>query len=108
MSDGTNDSNIATVSIAVGGNFGPRTNLDESPQNGMLLTGALTLSQPLTVDHELIYRSDTVDPHPIVVLETSLLSSERKRGQDSLFANSSDVRTCGRPRGRSVDPRPSR
>ena len=75
VSDGANDSNIATVSIAVGGNFGPRTNLDESPQNGMLLNGALTLSHPLTLGHELVYRSDTVDPHPNVVLETSLLSS---------------------------------
>lgn len=75
VSDGTNDSNVATVSIAVGGNFGPRTNLDESPQNAMLMTGAMTLSQPLTLGHELVYRSDTVDPYPIVVLETSLLSS---------------------------------
>jgi hypothetical protein len=75
VSDGTNDSNIATVTVAVGGNFGPRTNLDESPQNAMLMTGALTLTQPLTLGHQLVYRSDTVNPYPLVVLETSLLAS---------------------------------
>jgi RHS repeat-associated protein len=75
VNDGGADSNVATVSIAVGGNFGVRTNLDESPAGAMLLTGALALSQPLTLGHELVYRSDTVNPHPIVVLETSLLSS---------------------------------
>jgi len=75
VNDGSNDSNIATVTVAVGGNFGPRTNLDEVPANAMLMTGALTLAQPLSLGHSLVYRSDTVDPHPIVVLETSLLAS---------------------------------
>ncbi|MCY2994252.1 MAG: hypothetical protein NTY19_41215 [Planctomycetota bacterium] len=36
------------------------------------------------------------------------LTGTNQRGQDSLFANSSNNRICGRPRGRSVDAKPSR
>ena len=64
-----------TVSIAVGGNFGVRTNQDDLPANGMLMTGGLTITQPLTLGHQLVYRSDTVNPRPVVVVETSLLST---------------------------------
>ena len=73
VNDGSLDSNVATVSIAVGGNTGARTNVDEIPRDGMLLTGGLTLSQPLLMDQNLVYRSDSY-PHPVVVVETSLLS----------------------------------
>jgi len=78
--DGSSDSNIVTVSIAVGGNFGVRTNQDDLPQGAtqgspMLQTGGLTLTQPLTLGHQLVYRSDTVNPRPVVVVETSLLAT---------------------------------
>lgn len=72
VNDGVQDSNMATVTIAVGGNFGPRTNLDDVPLDAMEMTGGLALSQPLTLGHELVYRSDTVNPRPVVAIETSL------------------------------------
>lgn len=75
VNDGANDSNVATVTVVVGGNFGPRTNLDDVALGGTLQTGGLALAQPLTLGHQLVYRSDTVNPRPVVVLETSLLSS---------------------------------
>ena len=74
VSNSTFDSNVATVSIAVGDNFGPRRNEDISPLNGMLMSGALTLTQPLTMGLNLVYRSDTALLKPIVVVETSLQS----------------------------------
>ena len=73
VNDGTYDSNTATVTIAVGGNFGPRTNLDTRIQGNLLDTGAATVVQPLTMGLNLIYRSDT-DPRPVVIVETSLNS----------------------------------
>jgi RHS repeat-associated protein len=71
-SEGTSGGNVAMASIAVGGHVGARTNLDDVPQNGMLLTGGLTVPQPLTLGNQLIYRSETMTPHPVVVLETLL------------------------------------
>ena len=41
VNDGTSDSNIATVKIAVVKYLGSRTNADELPSNETLLTGAL-------------------------------------------------------------------
>ena len=73
VNDGSLDSNVATVGIAIGGNFGVRTNLGENPRDGMLLTGGLTLSQPLVMDRNLVYRSESY-PRPVVVVETSLLA----------------------------------
>ena len=72
VNDGSLDSNVTTVGIAIGGNFGVRTNLGENPRDGMLLTGGLTLSQPLVMDQDLVYRSESY-PRPVVVVETSLL-----------------------------------
>jgi hypothetical protein len=72
--DGSQDSNVVTASIAVGGHFGARTNLEEVARGGFLMTGGLELAQPLTPGLELVYRSDTVSPKPIVVLETFLTS----------------------------------
>jgi len=46
VNDGTDDSNIVTVAIAVGLNFGPRTNLDEQARDAELLTGDATCSAP--------------------------------------------------------------
>lgn len=74
VSNGTNDSNVATVSIAVGGVFGPRTNLDDQPLGSPLYTGANTLVQDLSLGERLIYRSDTVSLKPVIVVETSLKS----------------------------------
>jgi RHS repeat-associated protein len=71
VSNGTDNSNLATVSIAVGGHFGPRTNLEETARDGGLLTGELQLSEPLTPGLSLVYDSST-RPRPIVVLETFL------------------------------------
>ena len=59
VSDGTDDSNLATVSIAVGGHFGPRTNSEETPRDGNLMTGGLQLSQLLTPELGLVYQSNT-------------------------------------------------
>ena len=74
VSDGTDDSEVVTVSIAVGGHFGPRTNQDELLRGSGLLTGELTFMQELTPGLNLVYNSSTAAPDPIVVLETSLLS----------------------------------
>lgn len=71
VSDGTNDSNLVTVSIAVGGHFGPRTNLEEMARGGNLMTGELELYEPLTPGLALVYDSTTL-PQPIIVLETFL------------------------------------
>jgi RHS repeat-associated protein len=71
VSNGTDNSNLATVSIAVGGHLGPRTNLEEAARDGELLTGELELSEPLTPGLSLVYDSST-RPRPIVVLETFL------------------------------------
>ena len=66
------------MSIAVGGHFGPRTNLDERPRGGSLMTsnlmtGDLELVEPLTPGLFLVYDSGTL-PEPIIVLETFLQS----------------------------------
>ena len=71
VSDGTDDSNLVTVSIAVGGHFGPRTNLEEFARDGGLLTGEVELYEPLTPGLALVYDSSTL-PQPIIVLETFL------------------------------------
>ncbi|MEM7476402.1 MAG: Ig-like domain-containing protein [Planctomycetota bacterium] len=74
VNDGTDDSAAVEVSISVGGMFGPRTNLEESPRESLLLTGGLQLSEPLTPGLQLVYQSNTI-PEPIVVLESSLSSN---------------------------------
>jgi YD repeat-containing protein len=73
-SDGTKDSNVVTVSIAVGDHFGPRTNLEEATRGSLLRSGATTLAAALTPGLELFYNSLTA-PKPIIVLETFLMSS---------------------------------
>ena len=72
--DGSVDSNVVTVSMAVGGDFGVRTNLEEVARGGSLLTGGLELTQALTPGLGLVYQSNTL-PEPIVVVDTSLLST---------------------------------
>ena len=89
VNDGTSDSDIVTVSIAVGGHFGPRTNLEEQPVafaggcsanttpltfSGSCLTGDLEYAQTLTPGLKLLYNSGTL-PQPIIVFETFLQST---------------------------------
>ncbi len=74
IDDGTNDGNIATVSIAVGGSFGARTNLAAITGTSSLLTGGNLFTHLLTPGVELIYNSLTL-PRPIIVLETFLQST---------------------------------
>ncbi|MBC7856989.1 MAG: cadherin-like domain-containing protein, partial [Pirellulaceae bacterium] len=74
INNGTYDSNVAMVSIAVGGVFGPRTNLDDQPLDAPLMTGVNTVVQDLSLGQRLIYRSDTVSLKPVIVVETSLKS----------------------------------
>ena len=71
VSNGSDDSNVAIVSLQVGQVFGPRTNLNEIPLSNANLTGANVLSQPLTLGQQLIYNSNT-EPRPVVAIETSL------------------------------------
>src|SRR5258706_50033 len=59
VNNGSFDSNVATVSIAVGGVFGPRTNLDDQPLDSPMYTGANTVTQDLSLGQRLVYRSDT-------------------------------------------------
>ena len=73
VSNGSLDSNIATVSLQVGQVFGPRTNLNEIPLSSVNLTGANMLAQRLTLGQQLAYNSNT-EPRPVVVVETSLRS----------------------------------
>ena len=67
------DSNVSAVTIAVGGVFGPRTNLDTIAFNAMNATGGLAVSQDLSQGMGLNYRSDSY-PRPVVEIETSLIS----------------------------------
>jgi hypothetical protein len=89
VNDGTSDSDVVTVAIAVGGHFGARTNLSEQAVafaggcaanttpltfSGSCLTGDLEYSQTLTPGLELLYNSGTV-PKPITIIETFLQST---------------------------------
>ncbi len=71
VSDGTDNSNIVSASIAVGGYLGPRTNQDGSSQDLALLAGGLEQVQPITPAVSLVYQSDT-QANAIAVVETSL------------------------------------
>ena len=71
VTNGESVSNTATVSIAVGGHFGPRTNQEESPGADLLLSGANLLAAPLTPGVDLIYNSAT-HPRPLIAVETFL------------------------------------
>ncbi len=88
VNDGSLDSNVATVTIAVGTKLLAAQNLDSnsftslpSPfekgaggaglESSNLLTGNLTLTEQLTPDQTLIYRSDSLSK-PIITVETQL------------------------------------
>jgi YD repeat-containing protein len=73
LNDGSADSNIVTVSIAVDGDFGARTNQEEAPRESFHLSGGLELTESITPGLALVYQSNTI-PQPIVAIETSLLS----------------------------------
>ena len=77
VSDGTDDSDDSEtvgLSIAVGGDFGPRTNQEERTRESELLAGGNAHSQELTPGLFLHYQSNTL-PQPIIVAETTLLDS---------------------------------
>ena len=73
--DGALDSNVATVSISVGTRLLAKQNLDnnivDSNSGGLLTTGGLQLTEQLTPDQALIYRSDALSK-PIIAAETQL------------------------------------
>ncbi|MDX1926527.1 MAG: cadherin-like domain-containing protein, partial [Pirellulaceae bacterium] len=75
VNDGTADSNIATVRIAVGTKLLARQNLDsrnvDQPDGGLLSSGNLQLGEQLTPDQTLVYRSDSL-ARPIIAVETQL------------------------------------
>jgi Bacterial Ig domain len=73
VNDGSADSNIVTVSIAVDGDFGARTNQEEAPRDSFLLSGGLEFTESITPSVALVHQSNTI-PRPIVAIETSLLS----------------------------------
>ncbi|MDP7017065.1 MAG: Ig-like domain-containing protein [Pirellulaceae bacterium] len=69
VNDGSVDSVEATVSIAVGNLFGSRTNQEELSRGGDLMTGAVTLAEPLTPGLALVYNSTTLSK-PIIAVDT--------------------------------------
>ncbi|MEO8272199.1 MAG: Ig-like domain-containing protein, partial [Aureliella sp.] len=75
VNDGTLDGNTATVSIAVGTKLLAKQNLDnnivDSDSGGLLTTGGLKLSEAITPDQALVYRSDSL-AKPIIAVETQL------------------------------------
>lgn len=88
VNDGSLDSNVATVTIAVGTKLLAAQNLDsnsfaslpspfgrgtggEGLESSNLLTGNLTLTEQLTPDQTLVYRSDSLSK-PIMTVETQL------------------------------------
>ena len=75
VNDGTSDSNVATVRIAVGTKLLARQNLDSlnvnQPEGGLLSSGNLQLEEQLTPDQTLVYRSDSL-AKPIIAVETHL------------------------------------
>jgi len=75
VNDGTSDSNIATVRIAIGTKLLAKQNADNvaisHPDGGVLTTGNLQLSELLTPDQTFVYRSDSL-AKPIIAVETQL------------------------------------
>jgi len=75
VNDGSLDSNVATVLIAVGTNLLARqnleSNLNSSTGDGLLTSGGLQLVEQLTPDQSLVYRSDSL-VKPIITVETQL------------------------------------
>ena len=75
VNDGTSDSNVATVRIAVGTKLLARQNLDSLnvnlPDGGLYASGNVQLGEQLTPDQTLVYRSDSL-ARPIIAVETQL------------------------------------
>jgi hypothetical protein len=68
VSNGQSVSNTATVSIAVGGHFGPRTNQEDIAGDDLYLSGANLLAQTLTPGIHLLYNSATHSRPLVTVL----------------------------------------
>jgi RHS repeat-associated protein len=75
VNDGSSDSNIATVRVAVGTKLLAGQNLDarnvDQPDGGLYSAGNLQLGEQLTPDQTLVYRSDSL-ARPIIAVETQL------------------------------------
>jgi RHS repeat-associated protein len=72
VNDGSLDSNVATVNIAVGTTLLAAQNLlSNTGINSQLTTGNLSLTDQLTPDQSLVYRSDSLSK-PIITVETQL------------------------------------
>ena len=70
--DGSLDSNLATVTIAVGTKLLAGQNLDNKTSiNSQLTTGNLSLIEQVTPEHSLVYRSDSLSK-PIITVDTQL------------------------------------
>jgi hypothetical protein len=81
LNDGTLDSNVATVSIAVGTNLLARQNIESnvlqvhnaSPRDeANLSTGDLILTEQVAPDIELVYRGQSLTK-PIIAVDTQLI-----------------------------------
>ena len=72
VNDGSLDSNVAKVTIAVGTNLLAQQNLESNVGiNSQLTTGNLALTEQLTPDQSLVYRSDSLSK-PIITVHTQL------------------------------------
>ena len=70
VSDGTNPSEVAVATISVKQTFSGNLLQDERGPNNILHSGALTQYLPISPSERLVYRSDTVDPRPIIAVES--------------------------------------
>lgn len=72
VNDGSLDSNVATVTVAVGTKLLAAQNLPSNTSiQSQLTTGNLSLTEQLTPDQTLVYRSDSLSK-PIIIVETQL------------------------------------
>jgi len=72
VNDGSLDSNVATVTIAVGTKMLAAQNLASNTGiHSQLTTGNLVLTESITPDQTLVYRSDSLSK-PIIIVETQL------------------------------------
>lgn len=70
VSDGTATSESAKVTISFGQIFSQNLLADEHGANNVLHSGGLETSIPLSPKFDLVYRSDTVEPKPVIAVET--------------------------------------
>ncbi len=72
INDGSLDSNVAKVTVAVGTKLIAQQNLESNVGiNSQLMTGNLALTEQLTPDQSLVYRSNSLSK-PIITVHTQL------------------------------------